>query len=79
MNFELNKSKTLWSFAIVLVLTIGKALLEQNDIVLPGTTWDAVIEITVYIAGFFGIYGLRDALRKIQLDMYYNEKTKPKD
>lgn len=79
MNFDLNKSKTLWSFGIVIILVTAKTLLEQNGVVLPGTTWDAVIELSTYIAGFFGVYGLRDALRKIQVDMYYQEKTQPKD
>jgi len=79
MNFDLNKSKTLWSFGIVLVLVAVKILLEQKNIVLPGTVWEAVMELATYIAGFFGVYGLRDALRKIQVDMYYQEKTQPKD
>jgi len=79
MNFDLNKSKTLWSFAIVLVLVTAKTMLEQNGVIFPGTTWDAIIELAVYISGFFGVYGLRDALRKIQVDLYYQEKTQSKD
>jgi hypothetical protein len=79
MNFDLNKSKTLWSFGIVLVLVTAKALLEQNGVIIPGTIWDAIFELSTYIAGFFGIYGLRDALRKIQTDLYYQDKTQSKD
>jgi hypothetical protein len=79
MNFDLNKSKTLWSFGIVFVLVAAKALLEQNGVILPGSTWDAIIELAVYISGFFGVYGLRDALRKIQVDLYYQDKTQSKD
>ncbi len=81
MNLTLASSKTLWGFGIAIVLYIARLILEQNGVIIPNTVFDAVTEVATYIAGFYGIYGIRDALRKIQIEKYYQETNKvlPKD
>lgn len=81
MNFTLASSKTLWGFGIAVVLYVTRLILEQNGVIIPNTVFDAVLEIVTYIAGMYGIYGIRDALRKIQIEKYYQEsgKVQPKE
>lgn len=81
MNLTLASSKTLWGFGIAIVLYVARLILEQNGIIIPNTVFDAVLEIVTYVAGLYGIYGIRDALRKIQIEKYYQDsgKVQPKD
>lgn len=81
MNLTLNNSKTLWGFAIAIVLYAARLILTHNGVIVPDTVFDAVVEIATYISSFYGVYGIRDALRKIQVEKYLNEsgKIEPKD
>lgn len=65
MNYQLTNSKTLWGFGIAIGLLIARRLLEQYaGIIISETDWDAIIYTASLIAGWFGIYGIRDAIRK---------------
>lgn len=69
MNDSLNKSKTLWGFGVALGLFVVKVVLDVFfGIEISEPIFSAVIEIVQVVAAFFGIYGVRDALRKLKFE-----------
>lgn len=66
----LNNSKTLWGFGIALFIYIVQNILAAAGIAGPDNLLiKTAIEVIIAIAGFFGVYGIRDALRKIRSDL----------
>lgn len=68
-NMErLNNSKTLWGFGIAVFIYILQNILNALNIASPDNLIvKAIIETVIAIAGLFGVYGIRDALRKMSL------------
>jgi|GEM_PF-1373306 len=67
VNMErLNSSKTLWGFGIALLIFIIQQVLLVLNVAGPDNMLvNAGIEVVIAVAGFFGVYGIRDALRKM--------------
>ena len=64
----LSNSKTLWGFGIAVFIYILQNILVALNVAGPDNLiMKAVVEAVIAIAGFFGIYGIRDALRKMNL------------
>jgi len=62
----LNNSKTLWGFGIAVFIYIIQNVLVTLNIVGPDNLiMKSIIEAVIAIAGFFGVYGIRDALRRM--------------
>lgn len=65
---RLNNSKTLWGFGIAIFIYILQNILIALNIAGPDNLiMKTAVEAVIAIAGFFGVYGIRDALRKMQL------------
>lgn len=65
---KLTNSKTLWGFGIAVFIYVVQNVLIALNIAGPDNLiMKAVIEAIIAIAGFFGVYGIRDALRKMSL------------
>lgn len=76
MKFDLSKSKSMWGFGLAILFYFGRKLLIAQGIVLPEGEWDWII---MFVNGFllcYGVYGFRDAIRKVQVDQYYNDPLK---
>ena len=54
MNKQWYKSKTLWGFGLATVVAVAQLLGVQ-------VASETVSELVKYLAGFLGVYGLRDA------------------
>lgn len=79
MNYQLTNSKTLWGFGIAIGLVIARRLLEQYaGIQITETDWDTILYVASLIAGWFGIYGIRDAIRKEQILNNFKQKEQEK-
>jgi len=64
----LNNSKTLWGFGIAVFIYIVQNILIMLNVAGPDNLiMKSIIEAVIAIAGFFGVYGIRDALRKMSL------------
>lgn len=63
----LNNSKTLWGFGIALLIFIIQQVLVVFNVADPDNMLvNAGIEVVIAVAGFFGVYGIRDALRRLK-------------
>lgn len=66
----LKSSKTLWGFGIALFIYVIQSVLAAMNIAGPDNLLvKTAVEVVVAIAGFFGVYGIRDALRKINQNL----------
>jgi len=64
----LSNSKTLWGFGIAVIIYILQNVLIALNVVGPDNIiMKSIIEAVIAIAGFFGVYGIRDALRKMSI------------
>lgn len=81
MNFALTNSKTLWGFGIALFVLILENVLNHYGVVVEKSIWDLALTVVELIAGYYGVYGIRDTMRKIQIEKYFQEsgKVQPKD
>ena len=79
MNFQLNNSKTLWGFGIAIALIIVRKILETNGMIIPDSEWDIIVQAVSLIAAWFGVYGVRDAIRKTQIQNYLTPKEETKN
>lgn len=65
---RLTNSKTMWGFGIaVFIYIIQNVLITLNVVGPDNLIMKSAIEAVIAIAGFFGVYGIRDALRKMSL------------
>jgi len=69
--FNLIKSKTIWGFGLALLLFVIRVVLSNVfNYDISETTWGAIIEVFTYLLGLWGIYGFRDAIRKLSFTKY---------
>lgn len=65
---KLNTSKTMWGFGIAVFLYIMQSILVAFNITSPDNLiLKTFIEVVIAVSGFFGVYGVRDALRKMAM------------
>lgn len=76
MKFDLNKSKSMWGFGLAILFYFGRKLLISQGVVLPEGEWDWIIMFVNGVCLAYGVYGFRDAIRKVQVDQYYNDPLK---
>lgn len=80
MKINLGNSKTLWGFGIAILILSAKAILESlYGIKIPDPVFDLVTELFSYAAALVGVYGLRDAIRNTQIQIYNKELEESKD
>jgi hypothetical protein len=76
MKFDLTKSKSMWGFGLAILFYFGRKLLIAQGVVLPEGEWDWIIMFVNGVLICYGVYGFRDAIRKVQVDQYYNDPLK---
>lgn len=63
---SLKGSKTLWGFGIAVFIYVLQNVLTAFNIADPDNLiLKTFIEVVIAVSGFFGVYGVRDALRKM--------------
>lgn len=76
MKESLLKSKSMWGFGLAILFYFGRKLLISQGVVLPEGEWDWIIMFVNGVLLAYGVYGFRDAIRKVQVDQYYNDPLK---
>lgn len=76
MKFDLTKSKSTWGGIAAIAILLVRQILIHNGVIIPYQEWDLAILLIDAVAAAFGIYGFRDAIRKLQVDQYYNDPLK---
>lgn len=76
MKFDLSKSKSTWGGIAAIAILLVRQILIHNGVIIPYQEWDLAILLIDAVAAAFGIYGFRDAIRKLQVDQYYNDPLK---